>query len=585
MKKFQSVLLTLCLLLLSIVAWLAQPAPASAALSIDKVTPNAVATNTSARLSVTGSGFEVGTQVVLIGFGPLVTNYRSADEVEADLPAGLPQGSYTLRVENPDLSWYELPGALTILPAEATPLQEPTTTSTPSTSPAERPLIVVKSYNSGNEAIKPGQEFNLVIRLANVGQREAVNIVATFTPGDFQPRVSGGVLAMDTLSSSDERKFNQPLVASPDLFGKSTGTLVMTLNYTDNDGIAYTGTFNLTIRIVPPRYGPAATVTPTPTAAPRLRPQLVITGYNVNTDTLKPGRQFVLELKAQNMGNGLAKGVTMILGGGSSSSGGQSGTPEAGGVSGGSGEFTNFAPVAASNIQYLGDVAVGDNLTTSAALIVNTSTNPGAYPMKVSFSYITVDGTSYTDDQVITLLVYSPPVVDINFYRDPGPMFAGQPNQLPLQVINLGRKGNVLGNMRVTGVGAQFSNNTTLVGLLDTGNYFTMDATMIPDGPGSLDLQVTVDYTDDFNQPQVITKTISVEVLDVPVIEPPTDGGAGEGGIPPVSATETFWQKALRFVRGLIGLDSGQPASAPGGLPIEEPPGKTIPVPVPGPKG
>jgi hypothetical protein len=397
--------------------------------------------------------------------------------------------------------------------------------------------------------------------------------------------VSGGVLAMDTLSSSDERKFNQPLVASPDLFGKSTGTLVMTLNYTDNDGIAYTGTFNLTIRIVPPRYGPAATVTPTPTAAPRLRPQLVITGYNVNTDTLKPGRQFVLELKAQNMGNGLAKGVTMILGGGSSSSGGQSGTPEAGGVSGGSGEFTNFAPVAASNIQYLGDVAVGDNLTTSAALIVNTSTNPGAYPMKVSFSYITVDGTSYTDDQVITLLVYSPPVVDINFYRDPGPMFAGQPNQLPLQVINLGRKGNVLGNMRVTGVGAQFSNNTTLVGLLDTGNYFTMDATMIPDGPGSLDLQVTVDYTDDFNQPQVITKTISVEVLDVPVIEPPTDGGAGEGGIPPVSATETFWQKMLRFVRGLIGLDSGQPAAAPGGLPIEEPPGKTIPVPVPGPKG
>ena len=85
---------------------------------------------------------------------------------------------------------------------------------------------------------------------------------------------------------------------------------------------------------------------------------------------------------------------------------------------------------------------------------------------------------------MITLLVYSPPVVDINFYRDPGPMFAGQPNQLPLQVINLGRKGNVLGNMRVTGEGAQFSNNTTLVGLLDTGNYFTMDATMIPDGPG-----------------------------------------------------------------------------------------------------
>jgi hypothetical protein len=144
----------------------------------------------------------------------------------------------------------------------------------------------------------------------------------------------------------------------------------------------------------------------------------------------------------------------------------------------------------------------------------------------------------------------------------------------------------VLGNMRVTGEGAQFSNNTTLVGLLDTGNYFTMDATMIPDGPGSLNLQVTVDYNDDFNQPQVITKTISIEVLEAPVVEPPPGGSAGEGGIPPVSASETFWQKVLRFLRGLLGLDSAQPATAPGGLPTQEvPPGKTIPVPVPGPKG
>jgi hypothetical protein len=584
MKRFQSVTLALCLALLSLAAWLARPAPVSAALSIDKVVPNAVATNTSATLSVTGSGFEAGTQVVLVGYGPLSTHYLSPSEVEADLPAGLPLGSYTLRVENPDQSWYELPGALTILPVQATPLQEPTETSTPSTSLAERPLIVVKSYNSGNETIRPGQEFNLLIRLANVGQREAVNIVATFTPGDFQPRVSGGVLAMDTLATDDERKFNQPLVASPDLFGKTTGTLVMTLNYTDEEGNAYSGTFNLTIKIVPPRYGPAPTVTPTPTTAPRLRPQLVITSYRVNTEKLKPGGQFVLELEAKNMGNGLAKGVTMILGGGSSSPGGQSGTPEAGGVSGGSGEFTNFAPVAASNVQYLGDVDVGDDFTTSATLIVNTSTNPGAYPMKVSFTYVGDNNTAFTDDQVITLLVYSPPVVDINFYRDPGPMFAGQPNQLPLQVINLGRKGNVLGTMSVTGQGAQFSNNTILVGLLDTGNYFTMDATMIPDGPGPLDLLVSVDYTDDFNQPQVITKTISIDVQEAPVIEPPPDGSAGEGGIPPVSSTETFWQKVLRFVRGLIGLDSGQPGAAPGGLPTEEaPPGKTVPV--PGPKG
>jgi hypothetical protein len=585
MKRMQSVTLALGLALVSLAAWLARPAPASAALSIDTVSPNAVATNTSASLTVTGSGFESGTQVVLVRYGSLDTTYINDSQLKAELPAGLAVGTYTLRVENPDSSWYELPGALTILPVQETPLQEttPTATTPPSTSPAERPLIVVKSYNPGGDPIKPGQEFNLVIRLANVGQKEAINIVGTFTPGDFQPRVSGGVLAMDYLATGDERKFNQPLVASPDLSGKATGTLVMNLSYTDEEGNSYSGTFNLTIKIVPPRYGPAPTVTPTPTTAPRLRPQLVITRYKVNTDILKPGGQFVLELQAKNMGNGLAKGVTMILGGGSSSPGGDPGTPEAGGVSGGSGEFTNFAPVAASNVQYLGDVEVGGDISASATLIVNTSTNPGAYPMKVSFTYIGDNNAAFTDDQVITLLVYSPPVVDINFYRDPGPLFAGQPNQLPLQVINLGRKGNVLGNMSVTGQGAQFSNNTILVGLLDTGNYFTMDATMIPDGPGPLDLLVTVGYTDDFNQPQVITKTISVDVLESPVIEPPS-GGPGDGGMPPVTSTETFWQKVLRLVRGLLGLDSSQPGAAPGGIPSEEaPPGNGVPV--PGPKG
>ncbi len=59
---------------------------------------------------------------------------------------------------------------------------------------------------------------------------------------------------------------------------------------------------------------------------------------------------------------------------------------------------------------------------------------------------------------------------------------------LPLQVVNLGRKGAVLGNMRVTAEGAELSNNTILVGALDIGGYYTLDTTVIPDQPGPLEL-------------------------------------------------------------------------------------------------
>ena len=112
--------------------------------------------------------------------------------------------------------------------------------------------------------------------------------------------------------------------------------------------------------------------------------------------------------------------------------------------------------------------------------------------------------------------------------------------------------------MRVSAPSGQLSNNSILVGALDPGGYFTLDANYTPDLSGSFDLLVSIDYTNDFNQPQVITKTISVDVQEQPIIEPPVDGGQTNGGTPQVVAPETFLQKVWRFILGLIGLDSSR---------------------------
>jgi hypothetical protein len=124
-------------------------------------------------------------------------------------------------------------------------------------------------------------------------------------------------------------------------------------------------------------------------------------------------------------------------------------------------------------------------------------------------------------------------------------------------VVNLGRNSIVLGNMRVTGLNGQFSNSVILVGTLDPGGYFTLDATYIPDFPGSTDLIVSVDYTNDFNQSEVITETLTVDVIEQPIIEQPADGSQnGSSAITP-QGPETFLHKIWRFILGLIGLDSG----------------------------
>jgi hypothetical protein len=259
------------------------------------------------------------------------------------------------------------------------------------------------------------------------------------------------------------------------------------------------------------------------------------------------------------MGNADAKRVTMIVGGGSNASGDTGGTPGVGGTSGGGAELTNFAPIGSSNIQSLGDLTAAGKLTIMQTLIVNVSTNPGAYSMKISFAYLDERGRNFTDDQVITLLVYSLPQVEIGFYRETGPVYAGQPGVLPIHVINMGHKSTILGNMHVSADDMQFTNNNLAVGPLDPGLDFVMDASMTPNQAGPLDITVTVDYIDDFNQPQKISKALHVDVLAAPAVEPGINNPGKDGGPVEVlpGSTETFLQKVWRLVRGLIGLDSG----------------------------
>ena len=458
--------------------------------------------------------------------------------------------------------------------------EDPTTTPTPSPTVEffVRPLVVIQTYNANVSDITPGKEFILEIKLANEGQGEATNVVATFTSGDFLPRETGGVLAVGDLDSGDKHKISQPLSTSYDLWGKNFATLEVNLNYTDIRGVPYHETFTITFPIAWTRIiGPAATATPTITPTPNLRPQMVITAYEIDVEQLQPGNPFTLELNIQNLGNATARRVTMILGGGST--GGTNGTdeknPPTGGISGGSGDVSNFAPLGSSNVQSLGDLPAGGNITAKQSLIVNVSTNPGAYPLKISFTYIDDNNNNFTDDQIITLLVYSLPVLEINFYRDPGPLMAGQPNSLPLQVVNLGRKSAILGNLTVTAEGADFSNNTILVGSLEPGGYFPMDAMVTPYLSGQLELSIIVIYTNDFNQTIEIKRTLPVEVLEAPLLDSGTDGfpiePGGPGSEPTQTMTETFWQRVWRLVRGLLGLDSALTTQAePGEMP---PPG------------
>jgi hypothetical protein len=176
--------------------------------------------------------------------------------------------------------------------------------------------------------------------------------------------------------------------------------------------------------------------------------------------------------------------------------------------------------------------------------------------MKVTFSYMDTHGNVVNDDQVITLMVYNIPIIDVSFYQPVGMLVVGQPNLLPLQVVSLGKRTVVLGKMTVESSSGTVENMEGLVGSLDPGGYYTLDAMLNPDTPGPLELTITIEYTDDFNQARTVVQTLSLEVSDMP--SEPTPDMTGQGGVSVVSnAPETIWQKIWRFILGLFGLDSG----------------------------
>jgi hypothetical protein len=352
--------------------------------------------------------------------------------------------------------------------------------------------------------------------------------------------------------------------AHSDLWGYTSGSIAVALTYTDSAGISYTETFSITIPIKQPDYSAwAATATPTP----KPRAQLVVAGYSVDADPLQPGSIFNLKVEVRNLGSTTAKNITMVLGGGvlPAASGDDDQGTQGGGMSGGGAELTNFAPLGSSNLIFIEEVPVGQLVESGAQLIVNVSSSPGAYPFKLSFVYNDENGNRIVDDQVITLLVYSLPRVEVGFYRDPGILMTGQPNPVPLQITNLGKTTAVLGNMKVSADGVELMENVSLVGALEPGGYFTMDAMVIPFEAGPLELDVQVGYTDDFNQPRLIEQTVVVQVEEMPVFEPP-EGEMGPGMDGPDSPMpgqpETFGQKLWRAIKGLLGLGSAQPQPA-----------------------
>lgn len=474
----------------------------------------------------------------------------------------------------------------------------------------DRPRLYVESYTTDSGMnVDPWGTFIFKFVLKNNGAKHAYGAIVTFNSSDFNPMQAGGVVSVGediAAKNVDSVTVSHQFKVSDEATWKYNGTLQAVITYMDHAGTQYTETFNFTLGINQQPVGPTKTPTPAPEA---IKPFLVVTSNQTDINPLQPGFNFKLTLTINNLGAADARNVSLVYGGGASLPNPDAqGTPQPGtGSIGSSAELTNFAPLGGSNVVLLGDIPAGGSTSITSDFVTNVSTMPGAYPLKLSFIYTDPKGARMIDDGLITMLVLSLPQLEVSFYRDPGPISTDMPAQLPIQVTNISRKSVVLGNMIVTSTNGEVTNNTALVGSLEPGGYFTLDAMYAPTEEGPATLRFEIRYTDDFNQLRTYNMEKEIEVIagqsmsgllqplldekgnpvldeqgNQIMIDPAfTDGSQGgpsmDGSFP--QKEPSFWSKLWNAIKGFFGLGTGSETPVMPEVPNE------VPMPMPGGKG
>lgn len=380
---------------------------------------------------------------------------------------------------------------------------------------AGRPHLVVESARTEPEVLGPGDRFTLTLQIANRGERTATRVVVGPASAELVvPAEGSGMAAADRIAPGRSVTLTLPLVLGTAKQGGRVG-LDLTLSYGDPGGGTYSDRQSIGLEV---------------STSLADRPQLLIAAVQTDPPVVAPGDLFTLTLAVRNVGGGDAHRLLLTLGG----EGGK--------------ELGPFVPREGGNVLFVPRIPAGETARVTVPMVVDGSADAKAYGIPALLAYEDARGTTRSDVQRISLVVRRRPIFRISFYRPVEGAMVGMPFPLPVEVINLGKTSVNVTMMEVTGEGLEIQNGSLYVGPLDGGTAASLEATAVAQRAGTVEVVVNVHYLDDFNRPQTVSQTLTVEVAGPPEPTPQESAPSAEGA--------GFWEKILRFLRGLLGLGS-----------------------------
>lgn len=420
------------------------------------------------------------------------------------VPSSLSSGTYDLQValsaNDYEGNHFEFPGSV---PVEVVGI-------------SGRPRLVVEEAQTDPATLGPGDAFTLTLRLVNRGNRTATDaLVSTASPELAVPAGGSHVLAGELVRPNRGVTATLPLVLS-EVTKAGHRALSIALEYGDYGGGGYTDKQDVGLNV-------STTLSD--------RPQIIVDGYHTTPESLAPADTFTLTLALSNVGGGDAQRLVVTLGG------------EA------EGGLGPFAPIGSSNVKFVSGLPAGGRIELEQRLVVDGSADSGSYSLPIQLAFDDAHDTRHTDRQLISLMVRRRSHFQIGFYRPVGTPVVGEPFPLPVEVANIGRTTVNVSTLELSSQELEIEEGSLYLGPLDGGTAGSLEATGIAQEGGTAEVVVTVHYLDDFEEPRVVTKTLSVEVeqplTPTPEAESrPEDGATGLLG------------RVWRFLRALLGLGS-----------------------------
>lgn len=391
-----------------------------------------------------------------------------------------------------------------------------------SSAPTGKPRLVVEAAHTEPSVLVPGAAFTLTLQLANVGSRAAREIFAAVAGDTITPAAGGGVVSVESIAAGEATTITLPLLLG-DVEAGGREMVAISLDYGDASGGAYSEEQHVSVHV---------------DTGLSWRPQLVITAYETTPSFLTPGETLTLTLVVANVGGGDAERLTLALGGE------------------GGAHLEPFIPLGAGNVVFVPLVGAGTSVEIARQLVVDGSADPKAYNLPIALAYDDTRGSRHDDVQRLSLVVRRRAELLATFYREPEALTVGSSTSLSLELVNAG-----LSAVNVVEVSASsprmlvVAEGTPFMGPVEVGGSAPLDVTVTPEESGAAELVVSVTYRDDFNQLQVLTRTLTVEVM----------GGQGSTGpmapgVPDQTAREetkeTVWHAIGRAIKGFLGFGS-----------------------------